>query len=57
MVLPDPDQGRDDDARKMIGAELDRIRFFGQHARNHANGEGWLGRSELHHDNVLRLGQ
>lgn len=42
VVLPDPDQGRDDDARKMIGAELDRIRFFGQHARNHADGEGWL---------------
>ena len=42
VALPDPDEGRDDDARKMIGAELDRIRFFGQHARNHADGEGWL---------------
>jgi hypothetical protein len=26
----------------MITAELDRIRFFGEHARNHADGESWL---------------
>jgi superfamily II DNA or RNA helicase len=42
VALPAPDDGRDDDARKMITAELDRIRFFGEHARNHADGESWL---------------
>lgn len=42
VALPGPDNGRDDDARKMISAELDRIRFFGEHARNHSDREGWL---------------
>lgn len=42
VALPEPRDGRDDDARKMISAELDRIRFFGEHARNHADSEGWL---------------
>lgn len=42
IALPRPDEGRDDDARKMISGELDRIRFFGQHARNHGDNESWL---------------
>lgn len=42
VALPEPDVGRDRDARAMISAELDRIRFFGQHARNHADSESWL---------------
>lgn len=42
VALPAPDDGRDDDARKMISAELDRIRFFGEHARNDADAKGWL---------------
>ena len=42
VALPAPDDGRDDDTRKMITAELDRIRFFGEHARNDADSKGWL---------------
>lgn len=42
VALPSPDEGRDDDARRMIGAELDRIRFLGGLARNHGDRESWL---------------
>lgn len=42
VALPAPEDGRDDDARKMISGELDRIRFFGEHARNQVDPKGWL---------------
>jgi superfamily II DNA or RNA helicase len=42
VALPDPARGRDDQARRMLTDELERIRFFGLHARNQAPSEGWL---------------
>lgn len=42
VALPAPEDGRDDDARRMIKGELERLRFFGQHARNAVDSNGWL---------------
>lgn len=42
LALPSARDGRDDDARKMIEAELDRVRWFGEHARNSSDRDGWL---------------
>lgn len=42
IALPTPEQGRDDQARRMLREELSRIRFFGDHARNQSAAEGWL---------------
>jgi superfamily II DNA or RNA helicase len=42
VALPAPEDGRDEDARRMIKDEMTRIRFFGQHARNAGGPGAWL---------------
>jgi superfamily II DNA or RNA helicase len=42
VPLPEPREGRDDDARLLVRQELERIRFIGGYSRNHTDSEGWL---------------
>jgi superfamily II DNA or RNA helicase len=42
VPLPEPREGRDDDARLLVRQELERIRFIGGYSRNHTDPDGWL---------------
>lgn len=42
VPLPAPRDATDADARDLLRGELNRVRFFGQHARNPNDANGWL---------------